>query len=129
MTLLEEIQAKCSEELIASRDYQTIADTVNVDRTRPNTKEIGNGLVLEVLGLNVGNAFLDTINSTTAFRHVKPLLEQGRLRIGSPLVKTTLLSMVPTVLTVAQVDALLALGVDADLVSGARISNVLNGGE
>ncbi len=32
MTLLEEIQAKCSAELIASKDYSAIAAAVSVNR-------------------------------------------------------------------------------------------------
>ena len=129
MTLLEEIHTKCSAELIAARDYETIAAAVNVGRTRPSTQEIGNGVVLEILGLEAGNAFLDVINNAPDFRHVKPLLEQGRLRIASPLVQAALGSMVPAVLTAAQANALQALGVEDDPVSGARIANVLDGGE
>jgi hypothetical protein len=129
MSLLKEIQNKCSPALIASRDYEAIADKVNINRTRPNTQEIGNGLVLEVLGLDAGNAFLDMINSVADFRHVRPLLEQGRLRIGSPLVKATLAGMVPAVLTAAQAKALLALGMEDDPVSAARVANAMDGGE
>ena len=129
MTLLEEINAKCSPDLIVSRDYETIAAVVNVGRTRPNAQEIGNGIVLEILGLDQGNAFLDMINTAQDFRHVRPLLEQGRLRIGSPLVQATLLSMVPSALSAEQVSAFLALGVDADPVSPARVANALDGGE
>ena len=129
MTLLEEIHAKCSAELIASRDYDAMAAAVNVGRTRPNAQEIGNGAVLEVLGLDQGNAFLDMISTAGPFRHVKSLLEQGRLRISSALVHATLQSMVPAVLSAEQVSAFLALGVDADPVSGSRIANALDGGE
>lgn len=129
MTLLEEIHTKCSAELIASRDYEAIAAAVNVGRTRPNAQEIGNGIVLEILGLDQGNAFLDMINTVADFRHVRPLLEQGRLRISSALVKATLLSMVPAVLSAEQVNAFLALGVDADPVSPPRVANAMDGGE
>ena len=129
MTLLEEIQTKCDAKLIASRDYEAIAAAISVGRVRPNAQEIGNGLVLEVLGLAAGNAFLDMINSVADFRHVRPLLEQGRLRIGSPLVKATLTGMVPSVLTAAQAKALLALGMEDSPVSPARVANAMDGGE
>lgn len=129
MSLLKEIKTKCSPALIASRDYEAIATKVSVGRTRPNTQEIGNGLVLEVLGLAAGNAFLDMINTVPDFRYVRPLLEQGRLRIGSPLVYATLLSLVPAMLTAEHVADLLALGFDPDPVSAARVANAMDGGE
>ena len=51
MTLLDEITAKCSPALIASRDFDAIALAVSAGRTKANTREIGNGTILEVLGL------------------------------------------------------------------------------
>ena len=112
--MLQEIQQKCSAELIASRDHDAIAAAVNAGRTKPNTREIGNGTILETLGLAAGNAFLDIINTVPDFRHVKPLVEQGRLVVGSPLVQATVQSMVGAgILTQAQADALCALGRDA----------------
>lgn len=130
MTLLQELQAKCSPELLASRDYDAIAAAVNINRTRPSTREIGNGTILETLGLAAGNAFLDVVNSAPDFRHVKPLIEQGRLQIASPLVQMTVQSMVPAqVLTQAQADSLCALGKEDDHLTPARIANILDGGE
>ena len=111
MTLLEEIQAKCSPELIASRDAEAIAAAVSVGRTMPSTREIGNGTILETIGLGYGNAMLDVIYTEPNFRHVKPLLEQGRLIVGSPLVVQTIQSMVPALMPQAVADLLLALTV------------------
>lgn len=112
MSLLAEIQA-LDAKLVASRDETAIAAALSIGRKRRNTREIGNGTILEVLGLVAGNALLDVINTVGDFRYVKPLVEQGRLQIGSPLVQATVQSLVGTVLTQAQADALCALGWDA----------------
>ena len=127
MTLLEEIQAKATAEQIAARDHDAIAAAVNVGRKRRNNREIGNGTILEVLGIATGNALLDVINNTADFRYVKPLIEQGRLVISSPLVQATVDSFVPAVLTQAQADALKALGYDADPVTPAQVAAALDG--
>lgn len=115
-TLLEEIKAKCTPEQIASRDDGAIAAQISMGRKKRNAREIGNGTILEVLGLEVGNALLDVINTVPDFRHVKPLVDQGRLLVGSQLVQTTVQSLVPAVLTKEQADALCALGWDPDPV-------------
>lgn len=115
--LKSEISARCGAALIASGDTQAIADTLNVGRKRPNKREIGNGSILEAIGLAGGNALLDVINTVPDFRHVKPMVEQGRLLIGSPLVQATVQSLVGTVLTQGQADALCALGFEPDPVS------------
>ena len=126
MTLLEEIQAKCSQSMLASRDFEAIAVAVSAGRTKPNSKEIGNGTILEVLGLTTGNALLDVVNTVPDFRYVKPLVEQGRLTVGSGLVQATVQSLVPIgVLTQAQADALCALGFDPDPVTAQQVSDEL----
>jgi hypothetical protein len=117
MTLLTEIQALPAE-LRASRDTQAIADALSVGRTKPSTREIGNGTILEVLGLTAGNALLDAINNAPDFRHVKPLVQQGRLIVGGPLVAAALSGMVAGgVITQADADKLLAIAVQPDPVS------------
>lgn len=115
--------------LLPDRNDVAIAAILSVGRTRPNQREIGNGTVLEALGLAAGNAFLDVINNDTNFRHVKPLLEQGRLLIGASLVAATVQAFVPGVLTQAQADALLALGRDADPIHINTVSDALNAAE
>ena len=126
MTLLDEIKGKCSAALLASRDTTAIADAVNVGRKRRNVREIGNGTILETIGLTAGNTFLDVINSVSDFRHVKTLVTEGRLQIGAPLVQATVQSMVAGgVLTAAQADALCALGKDADPVSELDVRKAL----
>lgn len=63
-------------------------------RTKLVPTEIGNGMVLSAVGLTVGNALLDVIYNAPDFRYVKPLLEQGRLDISSPLARGALDSLV-----------------------------------
>lgn len=75
-------------------DTQAIADALSVGRTRTAPTDAGNGTVLEALGLTVGNALLDVLYSQAAYRHVKPLLEQGRLRLDSPLCAAALGALV-----------------------------------
>jgi hypothetical protein len=128
MTLLEEITAKCGPALLASRDFDAIAAFISVGRTKPSTREIGNGTILEVLGLTTGNALLDVINTVPDFRHVKPLIEQGRLTAGSPLVQATVQALVPMgVLAQPQADALCALGFDPDPVTAQQVSDAMGG--
>ena len=126
MTLLDEITAKCSLALIDSRDFDAIAAAVSIGRTKQSAREIGNGTILEVLGLTVGNALLDVVNSVPDFRHVKPLVEQGRLTVGSALVQSTVQALVPMgVLKQSEADALCALGFDPDPVTALQVNQAL----
>lgn len=126
-TLLEEIQAKCTTEMIAARNELAISEILSAGRKRVNSVEIGSGTVLEVLGITAANTFLDVIAANPAFRYVKPLLDQGRLKIGSPLVQATIKSMVPSVISQEHADALCALGFTDDVVSTYDISKALEG--
>lgn len=110
MSILGEIKSKCSAELIASRDHQLIADAVNVGRVKPTTTEIGNGTVLEVLGLELGTSVLDIIGSIPTYKYVVPLLEQGRLSIGSDVAQSAVQAFVPGLLNQEQADSLKKLG-------------------
>lgn len=89
-------------------DTQAIADALSVGRTRYVETQIGVGTIIEVLGLATANAVLDVIYSAPDYRHVKPLLDQGRLRLDSTFVRGALQSMVPALLTQEQRDALVA---------------------
>lgn len=127
MTLLEEIKSKCSEAVIAAKEHGQIAVIVSEGRTKPSTREIGNGTILETIGLQYGNAMLDVIYSAPDFRHVKPLLEQGRLIVGSPLVVATIQSMVPAVFPQVVADRLLALAVEPAPVSVQEVIQAMEG--
>ena len=72
--------------------------------------EIGIGLILQTIGVASGNALLDAIKATPDFRYVWPLLEQGRLRLDSPVTLGALDQLVGGgVITQAESDALKAL--------------------
>ena len=90
-------------------DTQAIADALSVGRTRWKHTEIGVGTVIEVLGLAVANPVLDALYAAPDYRHVKPLLDQGRLRFDS-VAQVGMLQPLVTggLLTQAQLDALIA---------------------
>lgn len=80
--------------LADARDVDALVAALSAGRTRFVAREVGNGTVLEVLGLSVGNALLDLIQTHPAYRHVRPLLEQGRLRVDSAMVRGTMQQLV-----------------------------------
>lgn len=127
-TLLAEIQAKCPPELIAAKEHGQIAALVSAGRTKPSGREIGNGTILEAIGLAHGNAMLDVIYNDANFRHVKPLLEQGRLIVGSPLVVQTIQGIVAGgVIPAPAGSALLALTVEPAPVSVQEVIQAMEG--
>lgn len=99
---------------LAARDIDELARILSIGRTRPSAREIGNGTILEVLGVDAGNKLLDHIAAADELRHVRPLLEQGRLMIGAALVQGALQAYVqlPDVITKADADKLCALGLE-----------------
>ena len=113
----------------AARDCAAIAAIRSVGRTKANAREIGSGSIIETIGIDAGNALLDVLMSsdpTSKFRHVKPLIEQGRLLIGSPLVQGTVRGFVaPEILTQVQADALCALGLDPHPYTAQEIAAAL----
>ena len=87
MTLLDEIKTKCSPELLASQDADSIAAVVNVGRTRIVPRLGGIGAVMETLGSVDGPVVLDALDSLKAtlpaVRWGWVLLERGELDFGS----------------------------------------------
>lgn len=98
-------------------DTQAIANALSAGRTRYVETQIGVGTIIEVLGLATANAVLDVIYSAPDYRHVRPLLDQGRLRLDSAFVRGALQSMVPALLTQEQRDALVARAAVSDPVN------------
>jgi hypothetical protein len=122
----EEIVAKCSADLIASRKLEQIAAEVSAGRTRPSGLAIGNGTIITALqDLATANALLDVLHTDARFKYVVPLLDQGRLIIGDPLVNGMVQSFVPAILTQAQADKLLALGTESDPVTMQEVAQAL----
>lgn len=91
-------------------DTQAIADALSVGRTRWKHTEIGVGTIIEVLGLSAANPVLDALYAAPDYRHVKPLLDQGRLRLDVVAQAGVLPPLVTgELLTQAQLDTLIAL--------------------
>lgn len=110
MTLLDEIKARVPAEVRDTRDAQAIADVLNAGRVRREPREVGNGLILEALGMTEGNALLDVLSTAPDFRHVWPLVVSGRLDITTAEVAAALAGLEATgVVSAAGVEKLLAL--------------------
>lgn len=116
MTLLNEIKAKCSPELLASRDADAIAALVSVGRTSIVPRLGGIGAVIETLGVVDGPAVLDTLESlkatNAAIRWGWVLLERGELDFGSAVTRQLIDGLVASgVMTADQANKLKALAV------------------
>jgi len=93
MMTVDEIRSAISsdEQLMALiPDTQAIADELSGRETYKVPFEIGAGGILATLGLERGNVLLDAIQTTPGFRHVWPMIEQGRLDLSSSLVEAGL---------------------------------------
>ena len=98
-------------------DTQAIAAALSVDRTRWKHTEIGVGTIIEALGLAAANPVLDALYASPDYRHVKPLLDQGRLRLDVVAQAGMLQPLVTGgLLTQAQLDALVARAKEPDPV-------------
>ena len=90
-------------------DSQAIAAALSAGRTRWKHTEIGVGTIIEVLGLAAANQVLDALYASPDYRYVKPLLDQGRLRLDVVAQSGMLQPLVTGgLLTQAQLDALIA---------------------
>lgn len=127
MTLFQEIQAKCSVELIASNDHQAIAQAVNLGRTRFRRTHLGEGGIIAAIGsLDVGNTFLDVVSTAPAYRHIKKVIARGDFDMGEAMAQGGVQAMVAVgVLTQAQADSLCALGLEANTVTVTEVAQAL----
>lgn len=125
LRLVVHSRADCAEAL-GARDCQALAELLSAGRTCGNDREIGYGTILEVIGVAAGNQLIDFIQAQPDMRHVRPLLEQGRLRIGSQLVQQSLQSFVGAgAVTQANADALCALGLQPDPLTARQVAEAL----
>lgn len=110
---IDEIRSAISsdEQLMALiPDTQAIADALSGRETYKVPFEIGAGGILATLGLERGNTLLDAIQSTPGFRHVWPMIEQGRFDLSSPLVELGLDALVQSeVISSSEMQQLLSL--------------------
>ena len=95
--------------LLALHDTQAIAAALPPRVTTQYT-EIGKGKIISAIGLQAANAVLDVIDTHPDYRHIKQLVENGWLDIGSVLARASLDAMVPAVITGEQAAAVKALG-------------------
>lgn len=96
---------------------EAIAQRLSQGRVKYVHTEIGVGTIIESFGLTSGNQVLDVIYGLPDYRHVKPLLDQGRLRLDSAFVRNALQSMVPSLITQDQYDSLISRSEQPDLIS------------
>ena len=118
--LYDDIQA-LDAALVASGDYQAIADALSAGRTKPQATAIGKGTIIGVLGMTVGNAFLDVIDNVADYRHIKDVIRAGVFDVSLEASKLGIDAMVPAVITQEQADALKALGTMPDPVTAAQV--------
>lgn len=118
-------RSDCAEAL-AARDCQALADLLSAGRVRENSYEVGYGMIIETIGLGAGNQLIDFIQAQPEMRHVRPLLEQGRLRIGSQLAQQSLQAFVGAgAVTQADADVLCALGLQPDPLTAQQVGEAL----
>ena len=110
---------------LAAKDCEALAVLLSAGRTCGNEREVGHGTIIETIGLEAGNQLIDFLKSAEPMRHVMPLLDQGRLRIGSPLVQSTLQSLVGGPIDQADADALCALGLQPDPLTARQVAEAL----
>lgn len=124
MVTLAEIQATG----LPLEDHGAIAAALSAGRTKLVLTEIGNGKILETIGLQAGNQLLDAIYNAPDFKHVVPLLEQGRLDISSAVSQGALDMLAAAgACTQANADKLKALAVVPDPVTSQDVTKALEG--
>lgn len=110
---------------LAAKDCEALAVLLSAGRTCGNEREVGYGTIIETIGIESGNQLIDFLKAAEPMRHVVPLLDQGRLRIGSPLVQSTLQSFVGGPIDQAEADALCALGLQPDPLTARQVAEAL----
>ena len=130
MTLLDEIKAKCSPELLASRDYDLIAQTVSAGRKTVVKSLHGIGSIIEILGLEDGPSVLNSLEqlkpANQAVKWGWILLEKGELDFGSDTTRLMIDSLtVSSVLTAEQSNLLKSLAERDNPVSEFEIRKAL----
>lgn len=130
MTLLDEIRAKCSPELLASRDYDLIAKAVSAGRKTVVKSLHGIGSIIETLGLEDGPSVLNSLeqlkvsNQTVKWGWI--LLEKGELDFGSDATRLMISSLVSaSILTEEQAALLKSLAERDNPVSEFEIRKAL----
>jgi hypothetical protein len=112
-------------------DWQGIADILSAGRTKFVYAPAGKGDIIALTGFEVGNAFCDVIDNDPTFRHVKHLLEAGRMDVSLPLTRMMIQSMVGVQLaegiffTQEHANALYSLSIQADPVNEYEVRRAI----
>ena len=124
---LTEAEQTAIDAFLPDRNDVAIAEILSVGRVTVRPFEIGNGLILSTIGLTSGNALLDYLGTDATFRHVKPLLEQGRLDVSSVLVRGALDGFASAgLITQGEADALKSLAETPNPIHYNAVSDALN---
>lgn len=127
--VLYEAEVTAIAPLVDARNDADVAAALSVGRKRWAHTEIGVGTIIEVLGLAAANPVLDALYAAPDYRHIKPLLDQGRLRLDVVAQAGMLQPLVTGgMLTQAQLDALVARAKVDDPIQVNAVSEVLNNG-
>lgn len=127
--VLSEAEVTAIAPLVDARNDAAIATALSVGRKKWAHTEIGVGTIIEVLGLAAANPVLDALYAAPDYRHIKPLLDQGRLRLDVVAQAGMLQPLVTGgMLTQAQLDALVARAKVDDPIQTNAVSEVLNNG-
>lgn len=132
MSLLDEIKAKCSPELLASKQHGEIAAKVSEGRTRIATRLGGIGVVMETLGADEGAKVLnklETLRITNAsIKWGWYLIERGELDFGSDVTRN-MIDMLEGggVISKASADLLRKIAVFPAPVSVAEVIQAMEG--
>ena len=132
MTLYAEIQS-LSPALVASKDYQAIADALSVGRVEVVRKLGGIGLVLEALGPIDGSALLDALKEMSLLNHPLKwawyLIERGELDFGSPATRAMINEMVASGEMHRAAGAVLKGVAEVQVtITAAQVASVMTGG-
>ena len=129
MVTKAELIALLGADLVNSRDESAIAKAYSA--TLPNARkktEIGVGTILDVMGLDNGNAFLDVIFTVPTFRYIKMVIEKGELDVSLDSVRNQIDQMVAgSVMSAEAGAALKARGEQPANVSAHEIALILGG--
>lgn len=147
MTLLEEIQAACTAEEIASGEHGLIAGKVSAGRTRVQQPTfVGDGLIADAIGLPAGPVFLyqlqllaeaplaeeATLEQMAVHAQLVlawRLIREGKLDVGLPSVRASLGEFVGQLpgFTQQMADAILGLAERDAPVSVAEVIEAMRG--
>jgi hypothetical protein len=110
----------------ANRELDMLAALLSEGRTRFNGATIGNGIILDVLGMEKGTAVLDMIHATPAYKYVITLLDQGRAEPRTTAFQDALAALVAgQAITQDEASKLLATAQEPDPVTRMDVKDAL----